>query len=326
MTLAERFTAFVADGRPELPDPGSGRTPERWRALFDIGRTDVALARLVEAHTDAVAILHEAGRAPVAGVAYGVWAADDPRARLALSRHAPSGSARLTGTKAFCTGAGVVDRALVTVPAEDGVLLLDVDVRPGSRTAVDTSKWITDAFAETRTGTVSFDSVDVAPSAIVGGANWYLDRPGFWHGACGPAACWAGGAAGLADWMLEQMAAPGAGADPHRDAHLGAVQTIRWRLQAVLAAAGAEIDAAPEDQPAAHRRALAVRHDVERGCAEILDRLGRALGPRPYAFDVAVSRRLAEVQLYIRQCHAERDLGALGGALRSSATPLDHRA
>jgi hypothetical protein len=30
-------------------------------------------------------------------------------------------------------------------------------------------------------------------------ANWYLTRPGFWHGALGPAACWAGGAIGLID-------------------------------------------------------------------------------------------------------------------------------
>jgi predicted permease len=44
--------------------------------LCELGREDLALARLVEAHTDAVAILAEASRAPVPGCLYGVWAAE----------------------------------------------------------------------------------------------------------------------------------------------------------------------------------------------------------------------------------------------------------
>ena len=31
-------------------------------------------------------------------------------------------------------------------------------------------------------------------AAVLGEANWYVERPGFWQGACGPAAAWAGGA------------------------------------------------------------------------------------------------------------------------------------
>jgi hypothetical protein len=32
--------------------------------------------------------------------------------------------------------------------------------------------------------------------------------------------------------------------------------------------------------------------------------------------DLGISRRFAEIELYIRQCHAERDLQQLGGAMR----------
>lgn len=316
-SVGEWFRSLVADGSLDLPDPGAGQTPDRLRALFDWGRVDVSLARLIEAHTDAVAILHEAGRAHLAGVAYGVWAAEDPSTSLALRDE--GGQLTLSGTKAFCTAAGIVDRALVTVRTTDGVLLIDCDVHPGPRVAVDTTGWITSAFADTSTGVVTFDDVPVHPSDVVGGPGWYLDRPGFWHGACAPAACWAGGAAGLADWMVTAAAATSA--NPHRDAHLGAVRALAWQLVALLDTAGAEIDRAPEDQPAAHRRALAVRHLVERSCVELVDRVGRALGPRPYAFDAAVSRRLAEVTLYVRQCHAERDLEALGTALRTQDQP-----
>ena len=33
----------------------------------------------------------------------------------------------------------------------------------------------------------------------MGTPGWYVERNGFWHGAVGPAACWAGRAAGLVD-------------------------------------------------------------------------------------------------------------------------------
>jgi hypothetical protein len=55
---------------------------------------------------------------------------------------------------------------------------------------------------------------------------------------------------------------------------------------------------------------------VESTCADILTRLGRAFGPHPLAFDPDISRRYAEVELYIRQCHAERDLESLGALFR----------
>jgi hypothetical protein len=47
---------------------------------------------------------------------------------------------------------------------------------------------------------------------------------------------------------------------------------------------------------------------IERMCTDVLDRFGRATGPQPLAFDARVAQRYAELTLYIRQCHAERDL------------------
>ena len=59
------------------------------------------------------------------------------------------------------------------------------------------SGWKSSAMADTETVAVDFNDVRVAESRVIGGPNWYLSRPGFWHGAIGPAACWAGGAVSL---------------------------------------------------------------------------------------------------------------------------------
>ncbi|MGF1597001.1 MAG: hypothetical protein ACFCVK_08705 [Acidimicrobiales bacterium] len=293
---------LVRSGGLDLAPPGRGDTPHRHRALFDVARRwPVAVARCAEAHTDALAILAEAGRRPVGpGTLYGVWASGgdlsfDPA------------SATVSGTKPFCSGLGIVDRALVTTDGGTGPLLLDLDVgpdRPGLR--LDRSGWRTSTLAAARTGTVVFDRHPTGDGRPIGGPGWYLDRPGFWHGACGPAACWAGAAAGLVD-VAEELIDD----DPHRRAHLGALRAATWAAGAVLDAAGREIDRWPDDGEAARYRALAARHVIERHCADILDRFGRALGPRPFVGMPETDQRFADTHLYLRQDHAERDLHRL---------------
>jgi alkylation response protein AidB-like acyl-CoA dehydrogenase len=222
--------------------------------------------------------------------------------------------------KPFCSGAGLVDRALVTATPDGdaaGPVLVDVDLRgPGRRCgtiAVDGDVWRASAFAATGTGTVTFRSAPVGEQQVIGPVGWYLTRPGFWNGACGPAACWAGGATHLAETAVSHLLRSD---DELSLAAAGALTALAFQCRAVLEAAGRAIDADPHDATAAQIRALAVRHSIERSCTEVIDRAGRALGPRALAFDPSFARQYSELTLYIRQCHGERDLRALGAALR----------
>jgi hypothetical protein len=45
----------------------------------------------------------------------------------------------------------------------------------------------------------------------------------------------------------------------------------------------------------------------------VMDRLGRATGSQLLAFNDRVVRRYAALTVYLRQCHAERDLAAIAG-------------
>lgn len=303
---------FLGSGALDLALPGSGATADRLARLSAIAADDLQIGRLVEAHTDAAAILAEAGQQPAPGVLYGVWAAGPaggPDLRITPG-DSGGGAPCLVGTRTFCSGAGIVDRALITVPVDGGrSQLLDVDLRAG-HVRFDTSGWRTLAFDATNTATTTFDHLPLNPGAAVGGPDWYLDRIGFWHGATGPAACWAGGAIGLIDRAVDRARA--AGTDAHGQAHLGELDTIRWLLTAVLARAGWEIDHEPGSWDDARRRALRLRHLVERAAVGAVDVVSRLLGPRALIQDPWIIRRIAEVQLYVRQHHSERDLASLG--------------
>jgi hypothetical protein len=284
----------LAAGRTSFPPPGAGRTPDRHRWLLELARTgDVGTARLAEAHLDAVAILAEAGARPQPGCLYGVWASES-----ASEPCVTGGSVR--GTKRFCSGLGIVDRALVTVRAEPEDLLIDVDA---SSVVAPAASWGSPALRSTATGDADLGG---AAFSIVGTAAWYLARPGFWHGACGPAACWAGAAIGLVDVAVRNR-----DDDPHRQAQVGALVSAQWAMTALLEQAGREIDAEPADRRRAELRARALRHTIERASTDVADRFSRAFGPRPFVTDEAVAQRHADLHLYLRQHHGERELGEI---------------
>jgi alkylation response protein AidB-like acyl-CoA dehydrogenase len=258
----------------------------------------------MEAHADALSILAEAGHEARKGALYAVWASDGPQSQLRAER--VGGKWLLQGKKQYCSGAAFVTAALITAHYAGSVWLFDVPV-DAAGIHIESSNWQNTALADTATVPVAFEQVVVPEEGLLGGPGWYLERPGFWHGALGPAACWAGGAMFLVDAARALNRR-----DPHSRAHLGALIGESWGLAAILERAGREIDADPRDHAArARARALMARHLIERSCTEVMDRFGRATGPQLLAFDAQVARQHSALALYIRQCHGERDLESI---------------
>jgi len=328
---ADDIRAAFADAAASLGSLPSDASPlRRWSALAALAERDLDLARLTEAHLDATTILAELGGAEFAGAELGgaasggaasasgqrwaVWAAEPPDGEV-LARPGVGGRWVLHGLKRWCSGAHLCSHALITAHAPDGRRLFAVDVRQaGVRPRV--GGWA--GLGMARSGTESVE-LDQAVATAVGEPMAYLDRPGFWHGAIGVAACWYGGTVGLVGplWESDRL-------DSHGLAHLGAVDTALAGARTLLVGAAAEIAAAVADEPidTARRRALRVRAAVEAAAATAMDRVGRALGPGPLATDAAHSQRLADLTVYVRQSHAERDLAELGRLTRRADAAL----
>lgn len=290
----------LVDGAPDLPRPGQGRTLQRWRALAAVAAADLALLKLYEGHTDARAILEELRVAAAPGT-WGVWAADPPDAVAIFRGNGSEG--RLDGRKAWCSGAGLLDHALVTArtPAGARVLVQLALKQPGIH--ADHTRWNAVGMAATRTGEVAFERVRAAQ---VGAPGAYLARSGFWHGAIGIAAAWHGAACAVA-MMLRRSAR--LDRDPHAKAHLGAIDANLFSARCVLEEAARDIDAAPTADVRA--LALRVRAVVEAAAGNTLERVGRALGATPLCRDAAHAQRCADLVIFLRQSHAESDLEAL---------------
>jgi alkylation response protein AidB-like acyl-CoA dehydrogenase len=307
-TVSRELRELQERGELDLPLPGRGDTLARWRSLARYGRRDLCLARLAEGHVDAAAILGEAGRRPVAGALYGVWASRS--GGTGASVYHQNGKWRLCGMVRFCSGAGHIDRALVTAraPDNDQSWLIDVDlVRPEVEPRSDS--WPALGMDASASLDVAFHDVTVSEGSVVGPPGFYTNRCGFALGGAGVAAVWLGGAAGALDVALAAWA-DGHGRDPHRLALLGALHTQLTSTEALLTLAAQSIDAAPG---ANHELLVAIcRSAAEKTAREVIDVVPRMVGPGPLCWDPRLAQKLADLQVYIRQHHGEADLAALG--------------
>ncbi|MDQ2749840.1 MAG: acyl-CoA dehydrogenase [Actinomycetota bacterium] len=298
---------IAAEVGARLPRPGAGRTVERWTTLAGLGRVNLTVARVVEAHTDALAILAEAGRTDDASETWGVFAAEAPGARLTATQTA--GGWVVNGVKPWCSLGAVLARALVTAHIDDGRQLFAIDLRhPGVR-AEPAQEWVSRGLRTVTSVPIHCASVPAEP---VGEPGWYLRRAGFAWGGLGVAACWYGGAAGLA-LTLMRTAAERRG--PLDALHVGTVDAALHAAATALLDAARQVDAGQADAETGVLLAHRVRAVVADAVDRVQRQVGHALGPTPLAFDADYAARVADLQLYVRQHHAERDLASLGELL-----------
>jgi len=310
--LPELLQALRAEQLDLLPLPGHGRTLERWRALARVAGCDLGLAKLYEGHTDALAVLAECGAAQHAhdGI-WGMWAAEPPDARAHIVAR-DGERVQLQGRKAWCSGALQINRALLTAWENDQPQLVAVELsHPSQR--IQAEQWQAVGMASTASVTVEFDN---SPGLAIGTPGQYLSRPGFWQGGAGIAACWYGAAEALAGYLREHCNKPRP--DPHADAHLGAVDAALYGARAALRECAAWIDQHPQDDASFEVRRT--RAQIEQAVEQVIQHVGRALGATPFCRSSHFARLSADLPVYLRQSHAERDLAELGQQVTRTPT------
>jgi alkylation response protein AidB-like acyl-CoA dehydrogenase len=302
-----------------LPLPGHGATLELWESLATLAAVDLSAARILEPHLDALAILAESGAPPPDDeTTWGVYAAEGPGVRLTATRH--DGGWVLDGTKPWCSLAGHLSHALVTAWVDDRQRsLFAVDMsHEGVRPEADA--WHARGLPTVTSGPVGFSAV---PAEEIGGPGWYLRRDGFAWGGMGVAAVWYGGTVGVARRLLQ--AAGQRPPDQVALMHLGTVDTALTGARTMLAHAACLVDDGQAGGETGALLALRVRQVVADAAETVLRSVDHGLGPAPLALEPEHAGRVADLRLYLRQHHAERDLAALGqrvvGALEDEGSP-----
>lgn len=282
----------------DIAHPGEGRTLSRWQTLAQVAATDLNLVKWFESHLDALSILHELGYTAEHDAIYAVWAAEGGPQPLRVQDH------HCYGMKAWCSGAGIVEKALMTYRDEQQQSqLILVDLRDAN-IQIDHSVWQAVGMAQTATANISFDHVAVEKIA---GPNAYLDRPGFWHGAAGVAACWYGASSRLAQQLFNQLQNK---PHPFKAMYLGEISTALHINRQYFYEIAQRIDQSPHQTHEYNIRML--RQFTEQTARLVMEKVGLALGAAPYCQDGHFARLIADLSVFIRQTHGAFDLAQIG--------------
>lgn len=291
----------------EAPDLASERADILCRTLAQLGRGNLAVGRLVEAHINARHLITRFGTSGQrmqaiadvqAGELFALWVTDPPDEALRMMRHGDR--ILLQGSKMFCSGAGFATRALLTARDETGASRMLVAtlgagerVRPleaplqGMRGAV--------------TGAVDFSGCSLPVEAVLGAPGDYLREPDFSAGAWRGSAVASGGLHNLVELAVGILRARGRADNPHQRERLGsamiALETTRLWVQQVARVAE---DPHTDPMDAVAYTGLA-RIAVESACLDGMRLVQRSLGLGAFRRGTAVERICRDLGTYLRQ-------------------------
>ncbi len=298
--------AFVVPLPQRLGGAGAGTEPDGTPLLFEllrrVGRGNLSVGRLLEAHVNAIRLVMEYGSAEqqrataqdvLDGHLFGLWVTDPPDALLTLT------DGQLSGSKGPCSGAGHVTRALVTVRMADSDHLALIKLQGNE--AVQPMLSILHGMRSCANGTVKFDGIALSTLAFIGGPGDYLREPSLSTGAWRTSAVTLGGLDALVNATRAQLNKRQRGDHLQQQDRFGRIliaqETARlWCWQA--ACYGENSAVSGPDRVAYVNLA---RIAIEAACLEAMQLVQRSLGLGAFLRPNPVERLLRDLAVYLRQ-------------------------
>ena len=283
--------------------------------LRSIGSGSLPLGRLFEGHVNALELVLRYGNdqrvelvaeEARAGKLFGVWNTNDANGLRLIHRH---GRSWLEGRKILASGAGHIERPLVTAIDENGRRLMVLPKLGGSERA-DLSGWRAQGMRASATGAVDFTGVEIAPLEIVGCEGDYERQPWFSAGAWRFAAVHLGGMERLFDLLRRHLEETNRGKDPHQAARFGraamAVETARLWVAQAATITSAPLGSRPPEQLVAYVNLA--RLAVEAAALELMQLVQRSVGLQAFLRPNPIERISRDLATYLRQPGPDRAL------------------
>ena len=316
----------------ELGGLGLGTSPgghlSLLRALAAIGGGDLALGRLFEGHANALILIASYGTAKQRiraaedahkGLLFGVW---NTGSAVPMRMEGSPGRLHLHGCKEFATGAGFVQRPIVTAQREGGgwQMTLPRMETPGVATAtrIDRGSWRPMGMERSESYTIDLSDAPLDPEDLIGAPGDFYRDPLFRGGAIRFAAVQAGALLRLATLFSTWLHSQGRDEAPYQVARMGEVtlaaqESVLWIERA---AAGAEDWLWPGADGKATRRmvdtANVTRVAIERLATATMPRIIAGVGAHGLLRPAGFEYLLRDLTMYLRQPNPDGALADIG--------------
>lgn len=319
---------------------GLGREPGTVWATLSIlrilGRGNLSVARLYEGHINAIQLVGLFGtpeqNAQLAEdvrarqLRWAIWNTDDRDG--VLLEPLSHGRYRLRGAKQFASGAGAVERALITGRLPDGRRQLCAVPLHETTASIDASAWHPLGMAASVSYRVDFSGVELPTEALIGAPDDYLRQPWLTAGAARFAAAQLGGAQALFDAHRAELAMLGRTDHPLQRARAGEMAIaleagLGWLAGAAacyerhpgLFTTGLTLTTAEVTEIVTYANMM--RLAIEATCMQTRDLVERSVGMRGMLQPHPIERISRDLTMYLRQPAPDAALAQVGEAALS---------
>ena len=324
---------------PSLGGADLGRTPDSQLALLELlkemGRANLAVGRIYEGHINALQLIQTYGSpAQVARYAvdvveqakiFGVW--NTEAAGGVKLFPLADGCYRLEGAKTFASGAGFIERPLITAGLPDGGWQMCVVPMEKVQAKIDPNFWQPLGMQASVSYRVDFSNIELEPTALIGTPDSYYRQPWFGSGAIRFCAVQLGGAEALFDAARAFLQATKRTDDPYQKVRLAEIAIAiesgsLWLKGAAQRLAASPFAGVEGDNEKLLAYANMTRSAIEMICLQIITLTERSVGARgllrPWPFD----RLIRDLTMYLRQPNPDGALAEVGRYVLAASDPV----
>jgi alkylation response protein AidB-like acyl-CoA dehydrogenase len=275
------------------------------KILRIFGAADLSVARLFEGHLNAILLVSRLATADQigqlakdvgAGALSAVWGADDANG---LQRNSGGNGWILNGNKILASGAGFVQRPLVTVSTSEGPVLYLLKLNPDERADVD--GWRPLGMRATATGTVNLTGLPVGEAEQIGRPGDFLSQPFFSGGAWRFCAAHLGAMERLSALYAEQLRARNRGDDPFQLERLAQCAAACGTALFWIEEAARRLADESLSPDAVVGFANLTRMVTERAALDVIERVQRGIGLAAFMRGNPIERISRDLATYLRQ-------------------------
>ena len=309
------------------------------RLLSVVGGADLVLGRLYEGHVNAILLIATfASSSQLARAAqdcregrwFGVW--NTGRREVLRLEPEPVNIRQtytLRGVKNFASGAGFVQRPIVTAQTTDGRWQMTLpqmdDPEVSTHISIDRSFWHPLGMAGSESFEVDFTGVRLDEDDLIGSPGDFYRDPLFYGGAIRFAAVQSGALLRLhqlfAGWLESQSDGPSPrNKDPYQIARmgemaLGAQEAVLWiERAATVASECLSVHASKLQIERMHEVADMTRLAIERIANAMIPRIVSGVGAHGLLQPSSFERLIRDLTMYLRQPLPDQTLAAVGRA------------
>jgi alkylation response protein AidB-like acyl-CoA dehydrogenase len=302
-------------------------TSKLLQLLKEIGGADLSVGRIYEGHLNALYLVHLFANDSQKNTWYqdardhnrlfGVW---NTQASGGIRIHTiENGRYRLEGSKTFCSGAGHINRPLITGELvggdTNGWQMCIVPTEKLQRVIPDPSFWNPLGMRSSVSYRMDFSGIELEAKDLLGGANQYYSQPVFSGGAIRFAAVQLGGAEAVFNATKEYLQSLGRTDDMFQRARIAEIACLVTSGDNWLEAAGKKTDEWLKNNDETDRiiaYANMTRTAIEEICLRTMQLSERSVGARGLMRPNVLERIHRDLTFYLRQPAPDATLTAIG--------------